>query len=120
MEFCEQCSNMYYIRLKSDEEDQLIYYCRNCGFEKNNIEQKNICVSKSQLKKKTQKFNHIINRYTKLDPTIPRDYKTNCPNSDCITHTDENKKEVLYMRYDDDNMKFLYMCNTCDHIWKNE
>ena len=33
MEFCKQCKNMYYIKLKSEEDNnKLTYYCRNCGF----------------------------------------------------------------------------------------
>jgi hypothetical protein len=27
---------------------------------------------------------------------------------------------VIYIRYDDDNMKYLYMCVTCDTVWKTD
>ena len=121
MEFCKQCKNMYYIKLKSEEDNnKLTYYCRNCGFEYDNIQQSNICVSKTKFKKKTQSFNHIINEYTKLGPTIPRVYNMECPNADCKTNKDNASKEVLYIRYDDENMKYVYMCCICDFIWKNE
>ena len=40
----------------------------------------------------------------------------------CKTNTETNKDpaEVIYMRYDDDNMKYLYICVTCDTVWKTD
>ena len=96
---------MYYIRLSSEEEDQLIYYCRNCGNEDTTLTKNNICVSKTQLIKSEQKYNHLINEYTKLDPTLPRINTIKCPNGDCTSnHTkegedSENKREVIFLRY---------------------
>jgi DNA-directed RNA polymerase subunit M/transcription elongation factor TFIIS len=29
MDFCEYCNNMYYF--KHDEENKIIFYCKNCG-----------------------------------------------------------------------------------------
>ena len=31
MNFCIKCDNMYYIRIADDNNNKLIYYCRNCG-----------------------------------------------------------------------------------------
>ena len=33
MHFCKVCQNLYYIKLTGENEDDLIYYCRNCGDE---------------------------------------------------------------------------------------
>ena len=33
MHFCKVCKNMYYIRLKGEDSNNLIYYCRKCGNE---------------------------------------------------------------------------------------
>ena len=63
---------MYYIRLDDENDHNLIYYCRKCGDEETNITQENMCVSKVQLRRGEQRFSHIINEYTKLDPTLPR------------------------------------------------
>ena len=27
------------------------------------------------------------------------------------------QKEILYIRYDDANMKFVYLCAICDTVW---
>lgn len=122
MHFCSKCHNMYYIRLSSEDEDQLIYYCRNCGNEDTNLTKNNICVSKTQLIKSEQKYNHIINEYTKLDPTLPRINTIKCPNSDCTSNHTENPvdREVIYIRYDDTNKLYIYLCGICDIVWKTE
>ena len=123
MRFCEKCDNMYYIGINSTNSNLLNYYCRHCGHIDDTIAEQ-ICVLKTQIKKGEQKFNHIINEYTKLDPTLPRIYNMECPNPQCKTNesSDKEKKkpEIIYIRYDDDNMKYLYMCVECDHVWKTD
>ena len=121
MHFCSKCGNMYYIRLSTDDETQLIYYCRKCGNENTTITEDNVVVSKKIIVKKEQRFNHIINKYTKLDPTLPRITNIKCPNKDCNSNKEDTdvKNEIIYMRYDDTNMKYVYICVNCDTIWKN-
>lgn len=121
MHFCVNCDNMYYIRISAEDTNKLVYYCRNCGHEDSNLTVDNVTVSKVQLKKSEQQFNHIINKYTKLDPTLPRINHVLCPNSDCATNTvDGTKREIIFIRYDDINMKYVYLCSTCDTVWKTE
>jgi hypothetical protein len=181
MHFCAKCDNMYYIRIgaASAEGDDggtaqaapqqdaasLYHYCRNCGHEAK-IE-KTICVSKLQLKHSAQSYSNVINKYTKLDPTLPRIHNIKCPNSQCksnpsvvsaaaikmkprggLMNDDEEDayedlgvdvdvdvdvgasagefaftareiepREVIYIRYDEVNMKYVYMCTVCDTVW---
>jgi DNA-directed RNA polymerase subunit M/transcription elongation factor TFIIS len=109
---------MYYIRINADNPNKLVYYCRNCGNENSNLATENLCVSKTQIKKDEQTFNYIINKYTKLDPTLPRISNVLCPNVDCKTNTNNDEREIIYIRYDDTNMKYVYLCSTCDTVWK--
>ena len=120
MHFCIKCNNMYYIRISAEDTNKLVYYCRNCGHEDSNLNVDNVTVSKVQLKKSEQQFNHIINKYTKLDPTLPRTNRILCPNAECATNVDAdaNKREIITIRYDDTNMKYVYLCSTCDTVWK--
>ena len=124
MHFCNVCSNMYYIRINADDPNKLVYYCRKCGNEDTTLAAENICVSRTLIKKSEQSFNHIINKYTKLDPTLPRIYNIKCPNANCETNVETLEKqepaEIIYMRYDDINMKYLYICVSCDNIWKTD
>ena len=141
MKFCEKCDNMYYIGLNATDTNKLTYYCRYCGNVDETIADSGECVLNTQFKK-TENFHHIINEYTKLDPTLPRMHNIQCPNVECNSNgaaasaynasnasnasnaynasTTSNKKtpsEVIYIRYDDDNMKYLYLCAVCDTKW---
>jgi DNA-directed RNA polymerase subunit M/transcription elongation factor TFIIS len=120
MHFCSECHNMYYLKLQSEDADKLIYYCRNCGHEDETLTSENICVSSSQIKRTEQNYTHIINEYTKYDYTLPRINTIKCPNSTCLSNTDAgaDKREVIYIRYDDVNMKYIYLCTQCDKMWK--
>jgi DNA-directed RNA polymerase subunit M/transcription elongation factor TFIIS len=114
---------MYYISIDPDDPNKLVYYCRNCGNKDSTISVNDITVSKIQLKKSQQEFSHIINKYTKLDPTLPRVSNILCPNGDCLTNKDNKEdipREIIYIRYDDTNMKYVYLCSTCDTVWKTE
>ena len=114
MHFCKECHNMYYIRLAAKDNNKLIYYCRKCGDEEEIITEDNICVSKTFLKRGKQKFSNIINEYTKYDPTLPRVKNIPCPNEHC---DEDDEKEIIYIRYDDIHMKYVYLCNACDTTW---
>ena len=120
MKFCVKCDNMYYIGISVDDPNKLTYYCRNCKYKDDTITEEGVCVLNTQLKQGEQKYNHIINKYTKLDPTLPRIYNVKCPNVECKTNAHEAKVpvEVIYVRYDDDNLKYLYICTECDTTWK--
>lgn len=121
MHFCEKCNNMYYLKVNADNNNHLIYYCRNCGHEDNNLTTtSNICVSKTNIKRKEQKYSHNVNEYTKLDPTLPRINTIKCPNYECKSNKDETKREIIYIRYDDTNMKYIYLCSICDTMWKTD
>lgn len=111
---------MYYITINDEKRDELSYYCRNCGHVDTEIEG-GCCILNTELKKGKQHFNHIVNKYTKLDPTLPRIFNLPCPNEKCSTNSTEKNeqtsREVLYMRYDDVNLKYLYLCCKCENVW---
>jgi hypothetical protein len=111
---------MYYISIDPNNANKLVYYCRHCGNVDETLSVDNVTVSKIQLKKSEQEFSHIINKYTKLDPTLPRVNNILCPNANCKTNTEDAPKEIIYIRYDDTNMKYVYLCSTCDTVWKTE
>ena len=137
MDFCKHCGNMYYIKLKSEDGDNLIHYCRKCGFEDDKIieDTKSLCVSKTHLFNNSQLYSQVINKYTKLDVTLPRIKNMKCPNVNCASNSKKNKEgkeekeekegknkkgdnEIIYLRYDDTNLKYVYLCTTCDNVWK--
>jgi len=52
-----------------------------------------------------------------LDPTLPRISNILCPNTSCETNTADVEREIIYIRYDDVNMKYIYLCSQCDTVW---
>lgn len=119
MHFCKVCENMYYIKLGEDL-NTLIYYCRNCGHENTEYNHKNISISKTILKNHNITKHNVVNEYTKLDPTLPRVHNVLCINKTCPTNTDEKRKrDILYIRYDSKNLKYMYLCTTCNTHWNN-
>ena len=84
MHFCPKCGNMYYLTLFDEDQDKLIYYCRNCGHKDktlvNNLN--NLFVSKTEINTQMN-YKDVINKYTKLDPTLPRITTIDCPNEGC-------------------------------------
>jgi DNA-directed RNA polymerase subunit M/transcription elongation factor TFIIS len=152
MHFCTECGNMYYIRLT--DTNGIVYYCRNCGHEDDTITIDDVVVSHTTMRSGNDQYAHVVNKYTKLDPTLPRISTILCPNMECpcnrnhnatqyadraaiVGTTDEEAaslagaaaaaplddavpREVIYLRYDDINMKYIYLCAVCNTIWNTE
>lgn len=125
MHFCNKCDNMYYIRINENDHNKLVYYCRNCGNVDDALSMTNLCVSKTKIRQNKQIYSHMINEYTKNDVTLPRTKTIKCPNQDCKSNKkkeneneNEAQQEVIYLRYDDINMKYIYMCVNCNTTWK--
>lgn len=149
MHFCDKCGNMFYLKISEEVESNLLYYCRKCGNKSNkpvDSDSKELCVSKTHIKKATQSHQNIINDYTKLDPTLPRLTNMKCPNPECNNKSNDagggeakdagggeakdagggeskegktKSNEIIYIRYDNDNMKYIYLCTNCDYTWVN-
>ena len=126
MHFCSNCDNMYYIKLEEDNCNKIIYYCRNCGNSDNNLLNMGKCVLKENISNSNSSNNIssvIINKYTKLDRTVPRINYIKCPNEICTSNIgdfDVTNREILYIRYDHINMKYIYLCSHCDYTWNTE
>ena len=42
-----------------------------------------------------------------------------CPNPECKCNKNEDlEQDVVYLRYDDEEMKYIYLCCHCDFQWK--
>ena len=123
MKFCKDCDNMLYLRLNNDS-NNLIYYCRNCGNTYDETDKSEICVLNTHITQSSA-FSQDINEYTKYDQTLPRTKNIKCPNQSCKSNvsdsTDQSKQEnlneVIYLRYDDINLHYTYICAHCDTIW---
>lgn len=118
---------MYYIKINGEDENSLIYYCRFCGHEDNEPAENGVVVLRTDYKKSEQQFSHMINRYIKHDNTLPRITNMKCPNESCgkkesasAASASTEDSSIIYLRYDDDNMKYLYICENCNTTWKTD
>ena len=124
MQFCEKCDNMYYIRLPAEDDSVsqagLVYYCRKCGHEKIPDTDTSFTVLRTDIKQTATKYSQVVNEYTKYDPTLPRITTMRCPNHECKSNEEGTtiSPEIIYIRYDYDNLKYIYLCGICDTVWK--
>lgn len=116
MEFCEVCDNLLYV--KSNENKQLVKYCKHCAFQKVETNSAAIKISETIYSEDDLLYNQHVNKYLRYDPTLRRirDPLVSCPNPNC--RVDEDKKQTLYIKYHPQNMKYLYVCENCGETWK--
>ena len=111
--FCNNCDNLLYI-YKNDE-GHILNVCKVCNSQ-NPIKEQMICAysSKVELNK-----THILstNKYVTHDITLPiiKDNKNiTCNNPECTDPTTMN-----YIKYNDADMKYIYICRGCGNTWNN-
>lgn len=113
MEFCPVCDNLFYLKIN----DKVLFHeCKKCGNEKEIT--KSTSIFKQNFTKTNQQFEASVNKYTKLDPTLPRIYTMQCPSTTCVNHTID-RPEIIYVRYNNIDLKYVYLCPLCDSIWKS-
>tara|TARA_B110001469_G_C9619991_1_gene308898 strand:+ start:524 stop:898 length:375 start_codon:yes stop_codon:yes gene_type:complete len=119
LKFCENCNNLMDFCLEADSEQtdgQPIYICSRCS---NISESKNM--NHIKYDKQFKKQNAInTNEYLFLDNTLPTINNKNikCINVSCKTH-ETNTSNIKYIKYDELNLKYLYLCNECGQKWTN-
>jgi hypothetical protein len=113
---------MYFIMIGPDT--KLKYFCRNCSHIDETSKPEEV-FSKVIEDNTASSYEHVINQYTKYDPTLPYIMDT-CQNKQCRTNqvleaaaAEESQKnaKIVYLRYDQDQMKFVFLCTICDHSW---
>lgn len=116
MEFCNICNNMLYV--KSDEEHNLIKYCKHCDFSKKETTAKSVKISETMYSEDDLLYNQHVNKYLRWDPTLRRikDDNIKCINPECKIKPGDER--ILYIKYHPSNMKYLYVCDHCGNIWR--
>lgn len=123
MKFCPTCENMLYISVTSD--NKLKNYCKNCAYTETMDDNTAALVTDTVIGEDVASYKQFMTRNIKYDMTLPRVNNIKCPNNKCPTNESTNKtkadeKEVIYIKYDQTNMFYLYYCCKCEQFWKNE
>lgn len=125
VEFCPTCD--YYLYLKAGGEEvsgksTAIYrICHNCGFQKE--DSKGGLIMETDLQEKTSEgYKILLNEFTKMDPTLPHLNTIKCPNKECASNTAGTVPDIIFMKYDPVNLKYLYICNIekCGAQWRSK
>jgi len=118
MEFCDICDNMLY--MKTSKNNKMLKYCKHCPFSVENQKKGAIKISETMYSDDDLLYNQNINKYLRFDPTLRRinDTLTKCNKEDCPANTENKDQQVLYIKYDAQNMKYLYVCDHCGNIWR--
>lgn len=140
MLFCDVCDNMLYISLDPEDDARLMYHCKNCAFTKqatavstddaagaeegrsarstNAADVTTTAVlGKNYVDDETQ-YEQFVNPAIKYDPTLPRLNTIECANRACTKPAGKDN-EVIYVKYDHTNLRFMYFCCFCETFWKS-
>ena len=117
--FCKNCENTMCIY--SDQENKLYLGCKVCG-EKEDYLGKKCIYSNAFTFDKSETINN--NKYLSFDNTLPvitGNKNIKCPNDDCTTNEEGSQlpSNITYIKYNETDMKYLYMCKYCGQKWKN-
>ena len=124
MKFCGNCDNMLYLKLLDDDIGESTikkptYVCNNCNNKNEYDQNDNSCLFKIDYNLDNIKKSSFINPFIYEDITLPRAEGIKCPNESCP----KAKPEIKYIKYDKENMSFIYICLDCHkagntpHIW---
>lgn len=117
MKFCPVCDNMLYEQLST--EGMLLNVCKNCGSSvRIDTSATASCVMENNYADDSTLYKQFMNRHMHDDPTLPRVSNIACVNATCTKTADESN-DVVYVKYDAINVKFLYQCGHCATFWKS-
>ena len=117
--FCSECHNMTFIYL--NEEQNLIHYCEACS-KSESFTSENACIHTTSVNKYDNSESINYNKYITHDITLPKiegNSNIKCTNEECESIKEDKNSSVTYIKYDSDNMKYIYICNHCGYKWKN-
>ena len=116
MKFCSVCR--YYLYLNVTSDGKLTRLCRPCGYSEE--EEGGGVVTFTNLEEKVNEgYKILVNEFTRDDPTLPHVDNIKCKNDNCPSVKGSTKSDVIYIKYDSVNMKFLYICNVCGDQWRS-
>ena len=147
-DFCKICRYYLYLEEVTVEAEadappttELRRICRNCGYHE--IMESGLILEIDLKEKTSEGYKILMNEFTKDDPTLPHVHTIKCPNQDCESNKNVPKardepdeqdekddlpgeynegveSDVIYLKYDAVNMKYLYICNVCDTKWRSK
>jgi DNA-directed RNA polymerase subunit M/transcription elongation factor TFIIS len=119
--FCNRCQNMTTLYVKEDGD--LIHYCKAC--EETDVYQSDGCPCVYSIDQGPIDISQVMNKnkYLTHDVTLPKikgNPNVRCLRADCPTNCDNAPSSVTYLKYDFENMNYIYVCDECGSSWTND
>jgi DNA-directed RNA polymerase subunit M/transcription elongation factor TFIIS len=99
------------------EANKLTRVCRNCGHQEEEGTG-GLIVEKLVQEKSSEGYKVLLNEFTRLDNTYPHTKMLKCPNG-ARGSNGGAERDVIYLKYDTMNLKFVYICNVCGEQWRS-
>jgi len=119
--FCAECHNLTSTHIR-DSDKSLIHHCKACD-NSEAYDPKDLCIYTLIFKVGDMKHSLNQNKYLTHDVTLPK-IKGNphlrCLNTECSNYSTPETSSVTYVKYDEDQMKYMYICDACGQSWTNE
>jgi hypothetical protein len=118
MKFCPVCDNMLYMR--TDDNLHLTMFCKNCAFSRvedaRNLSEPITDTRINYGDDENKQSALYIDESVRHDVTLPRVNNITCPNPNC-SRPEGKDNEVIYVKSDPIDMKFVYCCCHCNAVW---
>jgi hypothetical protein len=121
--FCPVCRYYLYLQAASDlskgGEAINVRLCRNCGFKEE--DKKGGLVSEILVKERSAEgYKILLNEFTTRDFRLPHIRGSlKCPSAICDTNTKGVESDIIYLKDDQVNLTYLYICNHCNTQWRS-
>jgi hypothetical protein len=122
--FCSKCDNLSSIHLYRESEEsepELVYYCKACTNREAVPKDSRFVYTinfdgydKSELLNSNKYISHDLTL-----PTIDGNPNIRCTNTECVSIKESKPSSVKYVKYDPENMRYMYICNYCGQKWNN-
>jgi DNA-directed RNA polymerase subunit M/transcription elongation factor TFIIS len=118
IKYCPTCRYYLYLSISGDDGKTLNRLCRNCGYSQ--PEATGGLITFTNLEEKVSEgYKVVVNEFTREDPTLPHVNNIKCKNENCPSNKGGATSDVIYIKYDQVNLKFLYICNVCNEQWRS-
>jgi hypothetical protein len=115
--FCTVCDNYLYLQVEG-ETQTLQRICRNCGFK--DTEDQGGLVSEMHIEQRAAEGYTLINEFTLKDKRLPHLYNTmKCISATCPSAAPGKESDIVYIKYDTENLRYIYMCYICQATWRS-
>ena len=118
MKVCDIFKNVFIMRLQPN--GKLFWECLSCGITE---EQKGGCLLMETLvqERSSEAYKlHLTDiESSRQDPALPHVRNIKCPKETCASNTGGAERDVIYIKYDAANMKYMYICSVCEEVWRS-